>query len=201
MRTLTSGILAASALIAGGLLVSGCATEDYVDQHIASVRTHVEEVDGKVGALSSRVDGVERVARDGVQRADAAAALAATKSNAKFAYSDLSQTTSVTFDTNKWALNDEAQAALTALAGRLASENKDVYLEIVGHGDPRGSVMANRELGAKRSLQVQRFLAGQGVALNRMNVVSWGEERVSDPKDRSPETLQQSRRVDVVVKG
>jgi outer membrane murein-binding lipoprotein Lpp len=52
----------ASALVLGGLSLSGCATEKYVDEHIAVV--------------NSRVDAVDAKASDAIQRADAAAAAA-----------------------------------------------------------------------------------------------------------------------------
>jgi peptidoglycan-associated lipoprotein len=201
MRGLSSAARFAATLIVGGLSLSACATEDYVDQHVAAVSQRVDQVSGQVTQVNSRVDGVERTAQTALQTANSAGALAATKADAKFVYSDVGSGASVQFDTNKWALSSEAQATLTSLAEKLKGENKNVYLDIVGHGDPRGSVMANRELGAKRALNVQRFLSDQGVPLNRMNVVSWGEEKVANPTDSSAEGLQQARRVDVIVKG
>ena len=48
----------ALALLLGGLSLSACATEKYVDEHIA--------------AVNMRIDGVEAKANDGIQRADAA---------------------------------------------------------------------------------------------------------------------------------
>lgn len=198
MNSATSKTFLTGAILAAGLALSACATEEYVDTQVGAVNTRVDglsnSVNSSLNALNTRVDTVAATAQQ-------AAALAATKADAKFAYVDTQQGASVNFDTNRWKLSPEAQATLTAFAERLRSENKDVYIEIVGHGDPRGSVAANRVLGAKRSLEVQRFLAGQGVALHRMNVVSWGEERVADPRLRTPEALRQSRRVDLIVKG
>jgi outer membrane protein OmpA-like peptidoglycan-associated protein len=117
----------------------------------------------------------------------------------KFAYAP-GDTQSVTFATNKWNLSPDAQATLQALAEKLKSDNKNVFVEIIGHADPRGELVKNRELGAKRALNVQRFLYDQGIPLARMNAVSWGEEKVANPKDRSPEALAQSRRVDIVIR-
>ena len=208
MTNRATKIAFAVVLAASGLALSGCATEEYVDEHVGMVNARVDEANTRIQALDGRISAVDsagrataQAAQAAGQRAEAAYSLASTKSAAKFNYTDTNSGASVNFDTNKWKLTDEAQATLTTLAERLKSENKDVYLEIVGHGDPRGSVASNRVLGAKRSLEVQRFLAGQGVPLNRMDVVSWGEEKVENPKDRSAEALQQSRRVDVIVKG
>jgi outer membrane protein OmpA-like peptidoglycan-associated protein len=210
MNRLTKAAFVAATVMAGGLTVSACATEDYVDKHVAAVSTRLDSVQSEVSALSSRVDGVDRTAQGAMQAAqraqqtaDAANALAATKSAAKFNYTDTGQGGQVFFETGKFTLTSDAQATLTALAEKLKGDNKDVYIEIVGHGDPRGKTMSNRELGAKRALNVQRFLAGQGVPLSRMDVVSWGEERSAIPKGEKPtkEQLQQERRVDLVVKG
>ncbi len=57
-----------AALIMGGFALSGCATEKYVDEHIA--------------AVNMRIDGVEAKANDGIQRADAAMAAAQSANSA-----------------------------------------------------------------------------------------------------------------------
>jgi outer membrane protein OmpA-like peptidoglycan-associated protein len=211
MNRLTKAALVAATVIAGGLSVSACATEDYVDKHVAAVSTRLDSVQSEVSALSSRVDGVDRTAQGAMQAAqraqqsaDAARALAATKVDNKFAYTDQGTGAQVFFDSGKATLTSDAQATLTALAEKLKGDNKNVYLEIVGYADPRAATQSNRELGRWRGLNVQRFLYDQGIPLSRMNVVSWGEEKVGAPakgKKHSKEELQQERRVDVIVKG
>lgn len=205
MRDLKKGIALVATVTVGGLLLGACATEDYVDQHIAAVNTRLEEMNGQmtsqVSALNTRVASVEQTANQGLQRANAAQALAQGKADAKFVFNDMGEGTAITFDTNKWDLSPAAQSALEAFAEKLKGDNRNVYIQIVGHGDPRGSVAHNRELGGRRALEVQRYLSDQGVALNRMDVVSWGEEKNPNPKDKSPEALQQARRVDLVVLG
>ncbi len=52
----------AALLLVGGLSLSACATEKYVDEHIA--------------AVNMRIDGVDAKANEGIQRADAAMAAA-----------------------------------------------------------------------------------------------------------------------------
>jgi len=105
---------------------------------------------------------------------------------------------SVTFATGKWTLSDEAKATLTALAQRLKSENKNVFIEIRGHADVRGSRQSNRQLGRERAGAVGRFLAEQGVPGNRMMAGSWGEDQ---PKtdEKTSEANAENRRVDIVV--
>jgi outer membrane protein OmpA-like peptidoglycan-associated protein len=191
MRFPVTGALATAVILAAGLSLSGCATEEYVDEHIAAVNGRIDTVSGQVNGLGTRVDAVERLAQNNQQQI-------AALNTGKFVYSESGQTTSVEFATNSAALSDEAKATLTSLAESLKSANKGVYLEISGHGDPRGSVALNRELGAKRSLEVRRFLYAQGVPMNRMDVVSWGEERATG-QNSSAEELQKDRRVDVTV--
>ncbi len=64
VRLITSwaSVRLVSALLVGGLALSGCATTKYVDEQIASV--------------NGRVDAVDAKAQDAIQRADAANAAA-----------------------------------------------------------------------------------------------------------------------------
>lgn len=172
MDRFLSGV-AAAAVVAGGLALSGCATEKYVDEHVAAVNARVDAVDSKVNALSERVDGVDKTAQAAGQRADEAYALA----KGKMSRTVVSESDTINFETNKWDLSDEAKATLTAFAERLKSDNKKVFIEIVGHADPRGENDKNRILGEKRALETRRFLFSQGIPLASMETVSWGEEQ------------------------
>jgi outer membrane murein-binding lipoprotein Lpp len=62
-----SGLRLALALAAGGLALSGCATQGYVDEQIAAVNT--------------RISSVEARAQDAAQRADAANSAAQAAAN------------------------------------------------------------------------------------------------------------------------
>jgi len=62
-------LVVGTAVVVGGLSLSGCATEQYVDEHIAAVNARIDQ-------QATRIDEVDKIARDGVQRADAAAAAA-----------------------------------------------------------------------------------------------------------------------------
>lgn len=68
--------LIAAGLLAGGFGLSGCATEDYVDEHIAAVNARIDQTDARVSAVEGHVSQVEQVATDARQRADAAASAA-----------------------------------------------------------------------------------------------------------------------------
>ena len=61
--------LLASSWLFASVALSGCATEEYVNAHIAGVNARIDQTDGRLGALETRVTDVS-------QRADAAAAAA-----------------------------------------------------------------------------------------------------------------------------
>jgi hypothetical protein len=67
------------ATMASGMTLSACATEDYVDQHIATVNARIDETNrgleganANIGALGQRLDAVDRAAQDALQRSDVA---------------------------------------------------------------------------------------------------------------------------------
>jgi len=200
MNKLFTGVGLAAFLATAGLTLSACATEGYVDEHIAEVNTHIEatnakvdQVNGKVDALGGRVDTVEKTANANTERANAAYTLA----EGKFTATQVGDTVSVYFDTAKWDLKSDTQTALNDLAQRLVSENKNVVLEIVGYGDVRGAKHYNRDLGRQRAAEVGRYLYSQGVPLNRLQIASWGDSR---SKGTSQEEMQKDRRVDITIK-
>jgi outer membrane protein OmpA-like peptidoglycan-associated protein len=106
----------------------------------------------------------------------------------------------VVFKTNSAQLSDEAQKRLTELADKLKAEDRNVYIEIQGHGDIRGSNAHNRALGERRAEAVREFLADQGVPLPRMTTISYGKERPKSAKATSAAHAQ-NRRVVVIVMG
>jgi outer membrane protein OmpA-like peptidoglycan-associated protein len=104
----------------------------------------------------------------------------------------------VKFPVNVHQLSPEAQARLTEFAQKLKGENQNVYLEIQGHTDSRGSEELNERLGAERAEAVRRFLNQQGIALNRMSTISYGKDSPVAPND-TPEGRAQNRRVVIIV--
>lgn len=162
------------------LAAGGCATEEYVHQQVAPVQAQAEQAQG--------------TANEALQRANAAHKLA----EGKFLYEVVLSDDSVKFPVNGNQLSPEARTRLDELAQRLKSENRNVYLEIQGFTDASGDARHNDRLGEERAEAVRRYLHRQGVALNRMSTISYGEE---DPI-ASNDTAQgraQNRRVTIVV--
>ncbi|WP_292228262.1 OmpA family protein [Brevundimonas sp.] len=168
------------ALLALGLAASGCASHRFV-------RDQLEVVD-------TRVTGVEGTAGQALQRANDAHKLA----EGKFLYQVVLSDDSVKFPTDAAALSPEAEQRLAEFAQRLTSENRNVYLEIQGYTDATGTPQHNDQLGEQRAEAVRRFLNRQGVALNRMSTISYGQEQPVASND-TPQGRSQNRRVTIVV--
>ena len=184
--TLKVGALSGAMLLAA-VAVSGCATKGFVRQQVATEDTRVSQV-------SDVANTAQGTAKDALDRANAAHKLA----QGKFLYEVVLSDDSVKFPTDVHQLSTEAQARLDELATKLKSENQNVYLEIQGHTDARGSEAYNDQLGSERAEAVRRYLNQQGVALNRMSTISYGKDSPVAPND-TREGRAQNRRVVVVV--
>lgn len=178
-------VLSAMAVAAMGL--SGCATKKYVDEQVGGVSSRVAE-------QGTRLDGVDATAREALARATAAGKLA----EGKFLYSVVMSDDALKFPVGKSTLSPEAQERLTALADRLKAENKNVYVEVQGHTDDSGSAETNMRLGEARAEAVRLFLNKQGVPLNRLATISYGEQAPTAPNS-TREGRAANRRVVVVV--
>ena len=113
----------------------------------------------------------ERMRQDSLARANAAAAAAAEQNAMK-----TTLTTMIHFDFDKSDLRDEDRALLDQKVPILLA-NPDVKLKIAGNADERGSDQYNLALGQRRAAAAKRYLADHGVADNRIETVSYGEER------------------------
>jgi peptidoglycan-associated lipoprotein len=80
------------------------------------------------------------------------------------------------FDYDKAGIRDDARSALSATAEFLRSY-PSVAIVIEGHCDERGSTEYNVALGDRRSDAAKDFLVSQGVAVDRIQTVSYGKER------------------------
>jgi outer membrane protein OmpA-like peptidoglycan-associated protein len=189
-RTLgIGGVLLLSALAFGG-----CATKKYVNEQVATVDTKVASVDSHLTDVDTRLGATDKTAQDALQRATAAGKLA----EGKFDYAVTLSDDSVKFPTNVHKLSDEAQARLTELATRLKTDNKNVYLEIQGHTDATGNPTYNEKLGEERAEAARLFLNKQGVALNRIATISYGQDAPVAPNN-TKDGRAQNRRVVIIV--
>ena len=182
-------LVGALGIVAVGL--SGCVTNEKFEAHVAEFNALSEKVSGidsRVSALDGRVGQVASAAQAAQARADEAYTLA----DGKFLMTEVSSE-SVLFNTGSSKLTDEAKATLTALVEKLKTDNKNVYLTIIGHADPRGGAKYNRNLGRERAGVVGRFLVDAGVPGNKVQAGSWGEDKPTE------NGLAADRRVEVIV--
>jgi outer membrane protein OmpA-like peptidoglycan-associated protein len=193
------------ALLVGIVGLSGCATKRFVGQEvskssaaserrISEVQTQVEAAQTRVREHDTHLAELDKSTRDALERAEAAGKLA----EGKFVFSLVLSDDAVKFPVNRHELSKEAQAKLTEFAEKLKGENKNVYLEIQGHTDASGGKEYNYKLGEERAEAVRRFLSKEGIALNRMSTISYGEDEPVS-KNTSKKGRAQNRRVVVVV--
>lgn len=60
-------------ILAGGLGLSACVTQDYVDQQIAGVNGRIDQLDSRVQSAAQRADAANAAAQSANQAAQAAA--------------------------------------------------------------------------------------------------------------------------------
>ena len=87
-----------------------------------------------------------------------------------------SGTDTVYFSPRGYALGPSAVATLTAQARWLLA-NPRVSIRLEGHGDRRDTRDYAIAIGQRRAESVRDFLMLQGIAPQRITVVSWGKER------------------------
>ena len=203
MRTLIVPLLAAS------VAVAGCAKKSYVQREVGEVSKKVDAVSAEVEKTQQRVqqnevriDAVDKSAQAGIGEAKGSAQAAMTKAaeaekaaKGKLIYTVTLSNDKVRFPVNKAEISDEAKAMIDGAVAPLVKENRGVWFEIEGHTDTTGDAAYNFRLGEERAMAVRDYIAKtHGIALNRLNVISYGEEKpVADNKDRDGRA--QNRRV------
>jgi outer membrane protein OmpA-like peptidoglycan-associated protein len=185
----------------GAVGMSGCATPSFVREQVGAVGQKVDAQGHLIDSQGNRLDqddqrlaGLDRTAREALERAQAAGKLA----EGKFLYQMVLSDDSVKFPVDRADLSPEAQARLMDFVNRLKSDNRNVYLEIQGHTDATGSPTVNKRLGEERAEAVRLFMNRQGVALNRMSTISYGQEAPVAPNN-TRKGRAQNRRVVVIV--
>ncbi len=195
------------------ILFLACATKKYVkeetgkmnkdvSQRIENVQKDLEEAQEEIKALHQKDQEIEEqlsklseTSKEAMERALEAKKLA----EGKFLFEVILSDDKVRFGFNKYTLSLEAQAALDTFAQVLKNQNKDVYIEIQGHTDDRGSNEYNYKLGLKRAEEVKYYLNREhGIPLHRMEVISYGETKPLVP-NIDAESRTKNRRVVLVV--
>jgi len=191
MLNTTRAALTVAALAVG---LGGCATKDYVNEHVAAVDAKVTATQGQVDRHEAHLTQLDQATKDALDRATAAGKLA----EGKFLYEMVLSDDSVKFPVDSSKLSPEAQQRLTDFAEKLKTDNRNVYVEIQGHTDARGKDTVNQRLGEERAEAVRLFMNQHGVPLNRMSTISYGKaDPVADNKTKAGRA--QNRRVVLIV--
>ncbi|HUG52171.1 MAG TPA: OmpA family protein [Vicinamibacteria bacterium] len=199
--------------VAAGMALSGCATKKYVgrevgeiNQKVDALSSEVEKTQERVTRNSTRIDEVDKEARAGIsdakgsaQQAMARATEAERAAKGKLLYTVTLSNDKVTFPVNRAAVSEQAQALIDEAVGRFKAENRGVFFEIEGHTDSTGPDAYNQKLGLERATAVRDYLRDEhGIALSRIEVISYGEARpVVD--NRTRDHRRQNRRVVIKV--
>jgi peptidoglycan-associated lipoprotein len=188
---------------------SGCATKKYVSREVGEVNTKVETLTTEVEKTQERtkrnevrieeVNQETQAAKGSAQQALVKATEAEKAAKGKLIYTVTLSNDKVTFPLNRAVVSDDAKALIDEAIAQLKAENKGVFFEIEGHTDSTGPDAYNVKLGEDRAEAVRAYLHDQhGLALSRMEVISYGESKpVQDNKTR--DNRAQNRRVVIKV--
>jgi len=102
------------------------------------------------------------------------------------------------FEYDKYEIRDDARLILQEDA-RALIQRGSIKLTIEGHCDERGSEKYNLALGDKRANSVRDFLIGQGVSGDRIDTISYGNERPFC-QEHSEACWQLNRRAHFVIR-
>ncbi len=82
--------------------------------------------------------------------------------------------------------------------GEFLQSHKEYKLVIEGHCDERGSEMYNLALGQRRAESVKKFLVNLGISPDRIQTISYGEEKPVDPR-HNEEAWAKNRRCHFIL--
>jgi peptidoglycan-associated lipoprotein len=107
---------------------------------------------------------------------------------------------SVYFDYDSNAVKDEYRGLVQDHSRYMTAAKRDSRIRIEGNADERGSREYNLALGQRRAEAVKRVMTVLGVSDNRIETISYGEEK---PKASGHDeaSWQQNRRADIRYAG
>jgi outer membrane protein OmpA-like peptidoglycan-associated protein len=105
---------------------------------------------------------------------------------------------SVTFDTNSYAIKPSFAPVLTQVAQTL-NQNPEVVAQVVGHTDSTGQPAYNQTLSVNRAQSVTNALAQDGVASQRLSASGMGANQpIADNNTEAGRA--QNRRVEIYLR-
>jgi len=101
------------------------------------------------------------------------------------------------FDFDKYNIRADQRAGLD-IDARLLKENPGLIIKIEGNCDERGTVEYNLGLGDRRAMSVKNYLIDLGISADRIETISYGKERPTDP-GHNEDAWAKNRRADFRV--
>ena len=200
---------AISSIVVFAVAAAGCATKGHVGREVGAVNqkvdtlaTEVEKTQERVKRSEVRIDETQAgvaEAKGSAQQAMSKAVDAERAAKGKLIYTVTLSNDKVTFPISRSEVSDDAKKLIDEAIGPFKAENRGVFFEIEGHTDATGPDEYNQKLGEDRATAVRNYLHDQhGIALNRMQVISYGKTKpVADNKTKDGRA--QNRRVVIKV--
>jgi len=160
-RLLTAVLLAVILAIVGGCSQKKVAT---IDQPSADARQSADKTTGAEPLKKVPTESVTSLDKDEKDIVPAyVKELQSKLQDIHFAY-------------DKYNLSDEAKTIAKNLADVLAKNSK-IKVTIEGHCDERGTNEYNLALGDRRAKAEKEYLVALGISSNRVEIISYGEEK------------------------
>lgn len=166
--------IAAAGLMLASLALGACRKKPVAVAPVPVTPTTAPAVDDGAARRAR-----EQFVRDSMARARADS-LARANSSAESANLRMVLEAIVYFDYDAAEITEQARAALDAKLPILRT-NTGLRVRISGHTDSRGSDEYNLALGLRRAAATRKYLVDRGITVDRIDVVSFGEERPSAP--------------------
>ena len=100
------------------------------------------------------------------------------------------------FATNKYNISTRGSETLLKQVTYLKN-NPNLNVTLEGHADERGTREYNLALGERRATAAKNYLISNGVAANRIKVISYGKEKPANPASNVLAWSQNRRTVTV----
>ena len=210
-------------VLAGMVLLGGCATKRYVadrvdpvdkkvtdvDQKQQGTQKQLDEAETKISAADEKATSADNRAGDALGRADAASKKSDQvrdqlrgELNDRIANLDDYKTAgdaTVLFKFNSSELSDDAKQQLDSLVSGQVSNAKRYFIAIQGFTDKIGPAEYNLQLSRRRAEAVQTYLVGtKNVPVFRIQIVGLGKDKpLNDQKTK--DDREKNRRVEVTV--
>lgn len=201
-----------SKILAAGLmmtLLAACTNQDTTTDTSASTQAATDGAETatlvaeNIEAQQAAEEAAKAAAEAAAEAAEQAAAEEAAKAAQEAAEQARQQSEEATkalahiiyFDFDQSTIRAEFREVLNGHAAYLAA-NPGARIVLEGHADERGTREYNMALGERRGNSVSRYLVVQGVSVDAIEVVSFGEERpVNEGHDEA--SWAENRRVEI----